>query len=257
MKIGKTLADSYHCLTPSSNIDLSSFPWFQVACGEKAECHYAGHAYFYRRFNEKDIVNFVHVTHKLTYVKMLDFFRDGKSRSYRELCDKLFPTKCYGHDIDLFKHLLNKKMVAFVGNKGRLKLYAITDFGRDILRIADANNVYYKPLRWFMIDNEDERTTAMLKADMDGTANTYAETSTESILDLLKAIFSKDSDITKICSRYRWFNQFVGLLKRSSSFYDACHKPEIEAWLVEQASSSPEVARFLKIWKARRRPNRR
>lgn len=240
------LNDSHHLLTEMRS-DLSITPVLQQRMIPFMTKDRYDHDCIAVKTTVREAYNLCHMTNGKTVMKILRLYADGQDHHYSEISAVLFPGKGPGHDIDSFKSLINRGMVKFAGKgkRGRM-LYKITPFGQEILKICDMNDVYYKPMRWFCMD-EDEMFTNMLKADM-GDDDTGYDTSPEALLNLMKQIFDVNSPIAKLGSRYRWFNKFMQKLLTNQSFYETVNAPETNAWLDEH-KDDPEVSKFYIKWK--------
>lgn len=119
-------------------------------------------------YGAREVANLIHSTSGHMTMKMLQIFEDGHEHHYREIVKKLFPEKGYGHDLDCFRSLENHKMIEFSSKHSHgMKFYRIIDFGREMLKVVKANQVYFRVARWFKIKGEDI-CTAMMKADLNG-----------------------------------------------------------------------------------------
>ncbi len=195
--------------------------------------------------------NICHATFGLVSMKMLKFFEDGGEHNYREICPVLFPGKPLSHDKDCFNYLRTNGMVT-LSRKGKrgVMFFKLTPLGEEVLGICYKNDVYFRPMRWFALD-EDEMFSSMVEHDMSG-GDSSGDITTESVLNLVKALLSADSDIAKIGSRYKFFNKFMKMLKTKQSFYEAVNQPEVNAWLDEHCCDA-EVYCFYAAWKSIRR----
>ena len=90
------------------------------------------------------VANLIHYTFGHVTMQMLQTFEDGHEHNYREIVEKLFPDKGYGHDIDCFRSLEKYKMIEFSSKHSHgKKFYRITDFGREMRKVVKANQVYF------------------------------------------------------------------------------------------------------------------
>lgn len=193
----------------------------------------------------REAMNLAHATTGHVTMKMLKIFEDGNEHNYREIVEKLFPEKGYGHDIDCYRSLENRGMIEFSSKHSHgQKFYKITDFGQEILRVVQTNQVYFRVARWFKIKGETDICTAMMKADLNG-EESWKDLLPETLIAFLNALFNPNSEIHKLGSVYRWMNNFMYLLKTNDEFYEKIDCPEVLAWLQENKDNNVSVARFL------------
>jgi len=238
--------DSHKLLTPMRmTFDLTPILKAKVE-NVKPYKTYAGSTVMKRNVEVKAAHNLCHMTFGKVTMKVLKFFEDGNEHNYREIRSIMFPDKILGHDVDCYNSLRDRDMIEF-SSKGKhgVMFFRITPFGQEILNICKINDVYYKTMRWFCLD-EDEMFSALMKADM-GDEDTRDDISTESILNLVKSLLSTESSIAKLGSRYRFMNKFMQKILTSQNFYEAVNQPEINSWLDEH-KDEPEVTKFYVKW---------
>ena len=124
------------------------------------------------------------------------------------------------------------------------KFYKITDFGREILKVVKANQVYFRVARWFKIKGEDI-CTAMMKADLNG-EESWKDLLPETLTALLESLFNPASEIRLLGSAYRWMNNFMYLLKTNDDFYEKINNPDVLAWLQANKTKYSSIETFLK-----------
>ena len=192
----------------------------------------------------KDAMNLVHSTSGLVTMKMLMMYADGNEHCWHEISDKMFPGYGYGHDIDCWRSIQKRGLIDFHSKRDRgKKFYVLSSLGKEVLDIAKKNDVCFRVLRWFKLD-EDEIIPAMMKADLQG-EESYKDTEPEAVIAMLQALFDRASAIRQLGSAYRWMNMIARFMKKSSSFYKMMRMPEVVAW-IDAHSSSHEVDAFRK-----------
>lgn len=219
--LNKTLHDSNNLLMPST-MAFEDFPLLEkFAQQTNAQVNY-WHYY-------KKALALAHATKGQVTMKMLLIYADGNEHSWQEVSTKLFPNNP-GKDIDCWRSLEERELITFSskGKYGR-KFYRITYFGREVLRVLDVNNVYFRVVRWFKLD-EDKIIPAMMKADLNG-EESWKDTLPESIIALLEALFNPTSKMHKLGSCYRWMNNVVWLVKHSQEFFEKIVHPDVTDWL--------------------------
>ena len=196
-------------------------------------------------YGAREVANLIHSTSGQVTMRMLQIFEDGHEHHYREIVEKLFPEKGYGHDIDCFRSLEKYKMIEFSSkhSHGR-KFYRITNFGREMLKVVKANQVYFRVARWFKIKGEDI-CTAMMKADLNG-EESWKDLLPETLTALLESLFNPASEIRLLGSAYRWMNNFMYLLKTNDEFYEKIDNPDVLAWLQANKAKYSSIETFLK-----------
>ena len=260
-----TFKDSYQILKPTSNV-FDGYPCIKARARQytKYKAIYAWNGnqpVFEEKINDfglKNAKSFMHRHANQATMKMLKCFEDGDALSYRyHVLPTVFPGMPVGHDIDCFKGLINTKLIKF-SHKGShgLKLFKITDLGREVCKIADINNIFYRVVRWFKIDDEDEMIAAMMKADLNG-EESYKDTMPETIIELLENLFNPESEMHKIGCCYRFMNNLINYLKRYDGLFEKFDVPEIDAWLNEHVGKYHGVDAFLKIFNQIKRKHQR
>ena len=198
------------------------------------------------RFNSNFKYNLVHSTHGKVTVKMLNFYRDGNEHHYRDICKALFPDKNIGHDYDIWKSLVKHHMIAFSSkHKHGSMFYKITPAGEEVLAVADANQPYYRVMRWYGME-EDEMISEMVKADLNG-EEAYKDRDPETLIALLEELFNPSSKMRTLGSAYRWMNKVIDCLKRNSTFYDDMTSEEVMKWLEASKDKWPEIYAYLNV----------
>ena len=197
----------------------------------------------YENYGRREALNLAHATSSHITMKMLAVYRDGNEYHYHDVCKAL--NIAQGHDIDCWRSLVDRGLIAFSSKRSYGKQYfRITPFGQEVLEIVNANQVYYRVARWFKIKGDDV-FTAMMKADLNG-EESWRDLLPETINALLEALFNPQSRIHQIGSVYRWMNNFMYLVKSNREFLEKVNVPETRAWLDSHMTSYPGVATFLK-----------
>lgn len=190
--------------------------------------------------------NIVHSTHGKVAVKMLSFYRDGNEHHYRDICKALFPGKNVGHDYDIWKSLVNHCLIAFSSKHSHGSMfYKITLAGEEALAIADANQPYYRVMRWYVME-EDEMISEMVKADLNG-EEAYKDRDPKTLIALLEELFNPSSKMRTLGSAYRWMNKVIDCLKENSTFYDDMTSEEVMKWLEDSKDKWPEIYAYLNV----------
>lgn len=173
--------------------------------------------------------NLAHATLGQVTMRMLDFYRDGKPHHYSDVCKHLGFS--YGTDIDCWNSLRSRDLIAntMTTSSGK-KFYTITENGREVLSLIDANHVYFRVARWFKIKGEDVYT-AMVKSDINGT-DAWEDLMPQSIINMLDSLFYTTSRLHQIGSVYRWMNNIMYLVKTSSVFREKLLEPEVVKWML-------------------------
>ena len=196
-------------------------------------------------YGAREVANLIHSTSGHVTMQMLQIFEDGHEHNYREIVEKLFPEKGYGHDIDCYRILEKRKMIEFSSKHSHgMKFYTITDFGREMLRGVKANQVYFRVARWFKIKGEDI-CAAMMKADLNG-EESWKDLLPETLIALLESLFNPASEIRLLGSAYRWMNNFMYLLMTNDEFYEKIDNPDVLAWLQANKAKYSSIETFLK-----------
>lgn len=195
----------------------------------------------------------LHATPSLVTMKMLKIYEDGNEHHYTDVCRELFPDKSYGHDIDCWRSLVKRGMISFSSKHSHGKMfYKISDFGREVLSIVEANRLYSRISRWFKVD-DDDRCTAMMEADLRG-EEAWKDLLPESFIELFEALFNPTSSLRRIGSCYRWMNNTVWLIKSNNEFYQKIDCPEVMSWLQEHKDIYRGIDKFLNIvYKAKKK----
>ena len=195
---------------------------------------------------ERKAFNMMHSTFGLVTVNMLNVYHDGNEHHYKDVLQALFPGKPYGHDYDCWKSLVFKKLIKFSSKHSYgSKYYEITPLGREVLEIANANQAYFRIMRWFKIKGEDIYA-AMMKADLNG-EESWKDLLPETMLELFKQLFDPDSKMRQLGSAYRWMNNVINLLKNDNDFYEKATVPEVMDWIESHRSSNIEVQNFFNV----------
>lgn len=189
-------------------------------------------------------LNLIYATSGQVTMKMLKVYEDGNEHHYSEVCNAL--DLSYGHDIDCWRSLEKRGLIAFSSKHSRgKKYYRITPFGQEVLEIIAANQVYYRIARWFKIKGDP--TVEMMKADLAG-EESWKDMLPETFNALLEALFNSSSRIRQIGSAYRWMNNLMYLLKTNPEFREKINNPETQAWIDGHINVYPGLAAFaLKI----------
>ncbi len=255
MKLEKTLCDSYKILEPTDFV-FNGFTKLDEYANTLSASYdgWSGHKVLSNVKHAKIAKNLSYAVAGQVTMKMLKVYADGNEHHYNEVCDSL--DLAYGHDIDCWRSLISRNMIALSSKKayGR-KFYTITDFGKEILHVIEANNVYFRIARWFKIKGED-MYSAMLKADLAG-EESWKDLLPESIVDFLEALFNPSSEIRRLGSAYRWMNNFMYLLKNNDDFYDKIDNPEVMSWLEQNKDRYPAASRFLLMFNKMQKKKKR
>lgn len=220
------LKDSHNILNPTNQIMINEFPCFNRYASSISPNTYNSLSKTYRIKN--NIYNFIHSTNGLITMKMLRVYEDGKEHSYFDICNRFNFT--YGHDIDCWKSLRTNQLIEFSSKHGHgREYYVITEIGKELIKILDINQAYYKIARWLKIKDEDERIRISMQCDLQG-EESWKDLMPESINALLENLFNPNSDMHNIGSCYRWMNNIINFLKTDKSFYENMNNPEVIAW---------------------------
>jgi hypothetical protein len=246
MTLEKPMRDSYKILEPTSTILTGFNKLDEYSRMRTREYDYWTHQYKMTDSRQnKTARNLSYAVSGQVTMKMLAVYADGNEHHYDEVCQAL--DLAYGHDIDCWRSLIDRSMIGFSSKKahGR-KYYTITDFGKEVLRVVEANQVYFRVARWYKVKGEDV-FTAMMKADLAG-EESWKDLLPESLAALLDALCNPSSNIRQLGSAYRWMNNFMYLLKTNDEFYQKIDCPEVLSWLQQNESRYPAISRFLKIF---------
>lgn len=246
MTLEKPMCDSYKILEPTTHIFGGFSLLDEHASKMSKEFDYMTQVYKMSgtRYT-REARNLSYAVSGQVTMKMLAVYADGNEHHYDEVCKAL--DLAYGHDIDCWRSLIDRSMIGFSSKKGHgRKYYTITDFGKEVLRVVEANQVYFRVARWYKIKGEDV-FTAMMKADLAG-EESWKDLLPESLTALLDALFNPSSKIRQLGSAYRWMNNFMYLLKTNDEFYQKIDCPEVLSWLQQNKSRYPAISRFLKIF---------
>lgn len=227
------LRDSYQILKPSRPT-FDGYPLMKDKAQKIVKCVWTnsyGEKYGSIKYDgPAEVMNFAHQVFGTITMKMLAVYADGNEHHYREICNKLFPDKGYGHDIDCWRSLENRGLIAFSSTHARgLKFYKITDLGREVLRAVDANRPYFRVVHWFKMKGKDI-TVEMMKADLNG-EESWKDTLPETVINMLEQLFNPASDMHKLGSCYRWMNNVVWLVKHNQEFFEKIVHPDVTDWL--------------------------
>lgn len=179
-------------------------------------------------------------------MKMLKVYGDGNSHSYQDVCRALGFYE--GRDIDSWRSLIDIGAIDFSykGPRGR-QFFKITGLGREVLSIVNANNAYYRIVRWFkMKGSEDDKIAAMMHADLNG-EEAWKDMLPEAFIALLEALFNESSELHAIGSCWRWMNNIVSLMKNDASFFEKLDVPEVHAWLQSNAGNYYGIETFMSL----------
>ena len=190
--------------------------------------------------------NLLHATSNQVTMKMLKIYEDGNEHHYTDVIHILFPDRGYGHDIDCWRSLVKRGMISLSSKHSHGKMfYKISDFGREVLSIVEANRLYSRISRWFKVD-DDDRCAAMMEADLRG-EEAWKDLLPESFIELFEALFNPTSSLRRIGSCYRWMNNTVWLIKSNNEFYQKIDCPEVMTWLQEHKNIYRGIDKFLNI----------
>ena len=246
MTLEKPMRDNYKILEPTSTILTSFNKLDEYSRAYTREYDYWTSQYkLTNKTHSKIARNLSYAVSGQVTMKMLAVYADGNKHHYDEVGRALGLT--YGHDIDCWRSLISRSMIILSSKKahGR-KYYTITDFGKEVLRVVEANQVYFRVARWYKIKGEDV-FTAMMKADLAG-EESWKDLLPESLTALLDALFNPNSQLRLLGSAYRWMNNFMYLLKTNDEFYQKIDCPEVLSWLQQNESRYSAISRFLKIF---------
>ena len=179
-------------------------------------------------------------------IRMLKTYEDGNEHHYMEMHNALFPNKKRGYDADSWKSLVTQRLIEFYRTGPRnLKFYKITNLGREVLRAADANQIYFRVARWFK-KNENPYAKA-IAYDMSNNTCSYEDLDPKTIIELLENLFNPDSHIRQMGTAYRWMNNLVYLIKTNQYFFEILDNPDITAWLAKNADNYLGIKEFMHI----------
>lgn len=239
----RRVKDSYKILD-EAYMNLEDFPIFEDYTIGK-------HSLFCcRDVNFLHAINFLNKTKSKIYstngmvtMKMLKIFADGNEHHYDDILLALFPGKSKGYDIDCFNGLKYNCFIEFSSKHTYGKMYyKITKLGKEMLKICEVNQPYYRIFRWIRFKGND-LFQAMMKEDLNG-GNTSMDLTPESMLELLKNIFDKNSKMRKIGSAYRWLNNVINAYKQNDEAYSLINSELVEKWMNENSLTNPEINRF-------------
>lgn len=235
MILHKILKDSYKILEPTNNVLVGYF------------------AFEYARVTA---LNAMHATSSNVYIKYLKCYGDGNPHTYKEIHKKIFPNAAYGKDIDCWKTIRNSKFIEFE-SKGKygIQFFKITDLGRELLKIVDANQVCQRILRWYKID-DDKRESAMIEADLQG-ENTYLDLEPESFIAMFDALLDDNSELSRIGSRFRFLNKVMRAYATIDDFRAKASDPKVRSWLEAKVKDPNEQDNYKRFFKAITRINKR
>lgn len=192
-----------------------------------------------------DVVGFfkplIKVNESMLYIKFLKIFEDCKHHSYQDIYDEfLLPHgKPYGNDKDTFMILVKKNLIEEDGKglKGT-KLYKITDFGKEILRIASVNNRVHRVLKHFTKFSDDAVWADIISTAL--TSEDYVSDDDPKIVNImLDEILCPGSNMQQIGSHYFWCKQLVKCMKKSKEFYELLSSPEVVDHISKMAKEIP------------------
>ena len=238
-------SDSNHILAPRA-ISFINCPLLEEYSRVKTKC-WGGYVDGYAKYilsNEPHMKMAKALAHShlgQVTTRMLDVYRDGGEHHYDDVCKRLGFYK--GKDIDCWRSLVNKGLIKFSSKHARGRMYyTITPFGREVLGIVDANNVYYRVLRWFSLDG-DEFIQAMVKADLSGDGG-YEDQLPKAFINLFDALLDPKSRIREIGSAYGCMNKVISLINNNNEFYERATCPEVMKWINDNKDKSVEHFAF-------------
>ena len=235
------LHDLNHILEPRP-LALSALPNISMLTASHSSSGYMQSETMYRM--SQVAKNLIHAVKGSVTMKMLMVYADGKEHHWDEINPMIgIPI---GNDIDCWHSLINRHLIAFSSKhkRGR-KFYTITPFGRDVLKIIEENNVFYRVARWFKL--KGDIYSKLLTADISGDDSPVVDLTPENFLALAKAMLDPSSELYKIGSVYKWMNSFVALTKTSRDFYEQFYTPEVVDWITN--APYPPAKKFLAIFK--------
>ena len=245
-------SDAYQILEPTSDV-FKSFPFLKSRMHEYTKhqvWNLTKHEYELGNnyFGLKNAIALMHRHQGQIVSKMLLCYIDGDALSYRHVHARLFPSESIGHDKDTFKSLIDMDLIAFShkGPRG-LKLYKITDLGKEVCKIIAINYKFYRIIRWFKIDDENARITAMMNADLCG-EDTQHDTSSNVIIELLEELFDPASKMHDVGSCFRIMNSLMSCLKQHRELFNKFDALEVQEWLHQHASTYFGISKFIDIF---------
>ena len=250
-----TFSDSYK-IYPVVEVDTSVFPelddYFRKAT--QLSKWMIGHPYAtrWKQAKESKAMNVVkallHSTRGTVTMKMLLAYADGKEHHFKEMA------KACGiqedTDIDCWKSLVNRNLISFSSKHQRgSKYYTITNFGRFITNVIEANDVFYKTIRWFKNIDDDQIYAKMMTHDLNTNGYSFDDISPESCLKLVQSLLDESSMLFKLGSVCKWMNAFMYVLKSSRELYNHINIPEINEWLDANKELNYATKAFYPKWK--------
>ena len=191
-----------------------------------------------------DIVKFfrpmLKVNEHLLYIKFLKMFENGTRHTYLDVYNMFLQPrgKKFGNDKDTFIGLADRCMIEEDGKIGHNKAYKITDFGREILRIASVNNRVHRVLRHYMKFKGDD-----VYVDLVSSALTNEDFTPDNDIDIvckmLDELLVPGSDVQTIGSHYHWCNQLLKCLKTSEAFLELMQDKEVSEHIEEMGKKIP------------------
>ena len=208
------LNDSYHILTPMASADANANTGFMHEGDEDVPAK----------------ANLRHVVNGFSYVKYLRAYENGEAIS-RKIAD----SRCsINIGVDNWKRILDWNALAedHIG-KHRCHFWKLSDDGHAILKMADANDAYYRVMRWYDGSlNDDDRVTEIVKAELRG-EEAWKANDPIGFIEMLDSLLNPESLCRKAGSSYRWMNKIMFAAKKYDSFRKHITSHEVLNWLEE------------------------
>lgn len=225
--------DSYGVLSPGM-ISFDAYPSLKA----KLENAVAAHTIV-------NLKNLAFANYSRVYVRMLQEFEDEVPKMYRDVAMKLFGQP--GKDIDTFKGVLLRRELVKLDHVGKhnSKWYVITAAGKEVLKIAEANNTMLKILRWFKCKDIDQLYLKMVEHALETGEDSHEDLEPKSIVNACKELLVDGSAIDKAGSRHRWMNSFISAMKTYHELFEKVDILEVHEFLRSNYNSAAK--RFTEI----------
>ena len=182
----------------------------------------------YADFYESSKNNLKHAVNGFSYIKYLRAFDCGKAISRKEANKRTTGTIC---GPDNWKRLVGWHLLECDHkDKFGCSYWKLTEDGAKVLQMANANEPYYKVMRWYdNALNEDELISQIMKEDLAG-LESWKSQMAEGFIGMFNAIFNPESLCRKTGASYRWINKIIYLCKTREDFFNKVVDPEVIAW---------------------------
>ena len=172
-------------------------------------------------------LNLRHAVNGYTYVKWLKAFKDSVPMSRKQAQEK---TSIY-MGTDNWKRI-NEWMMLDLDHVGKYRcaFYKLSHDGERALAMVEANDAFYRVMRWFdhTLD-EDQLTVELMQADLNG-EEAWKSLEPEGFIKMYDAVFNPESLCRKVGSSYRWINKICHMCKVRQDFFEKTTCDEVIAW---------------------------